>query len=165
MKEIIKAHQKNIQNLIISMTGKKNAQDIEQEVYIKIWKNLSRYREQGNLRAWVRRITVNTCKDHLKSKQFSNELKTDLTEEHLEHSDKKLTPDKQLLLKERKNTIIKAVETLKPKLKEVVILYDMQEMSYEEISEKIKCPVGTVKSRLFNARKQLYKEFEERSIL
>ena len=48
-----------------------------------------------------------------------------------------------------------AVDALKPKFREVVIMYEMQDMNYEEIAEKLKCPVGTVRSRLFNARKEL----------
>lgn len=164
--EIMRDYKKNIQNLIMSITGNRNATDIEQEVYIKIWKNLNRYREQGNLWSWVKRITINTCKDHLKSKQYNNELKTDLDEGGFSGlKDQGITPDNLLLMEERRKLIISAIESLKPKFKEVVILYDMQEMSYEEVSEKIKCPVGTIKSRLFNARKQLQKELEERSIL
>ena len=48
-----------------------------------------------------------------------------------------------------------AIDALKPKFREVIVMYEMQDMSYEEISEKLKCPVGTVRSRLFNARKEL----------
>ena len=48
-----------------------------------------------------------------------------------------------------------AIDALKPKFKEVVIMYEMQDMSYEEISAKLKVPVGTIRSRLFNARKEL----------
>ena len=48
-----------------------------------------------------------------------------------------------------------AIDALKPKFREVIIMYEMQDMTYEEISEKLKCPVGTIRSRLFNARKEL----------
>ena len=164
--EIMRDYGSNIRNLIMSITGNRNATDIEQEVYIKIWRNLTRYREQGSLWAWVKRITVNTCKDHLKSKQFNNDLKTEPGEDIFAGlKDQGITPDDLLLMQERRKLIISAIESLKPKFKEVIILYDMQEMSYEEISQKIKCPVGTVKSRLFNARKELQKELEERSII
>jgi len=166
MPDIIRNYKKGIQNLIVSITGTRNALDIEQEVYIKIWKNLSLYKERGNLWAWVKRITVNTCKDHLKSKQYNNEQKTDFDDDALSGiTDRQSTPENLLILDERRKQIISAIETLKPKLKEVIIFYDLQEMSYEEIAKKIKSPVGTVKSRLFNARKQLQKEFEERRIL
>lgn len=166
MKNIIKTHRKSIQNLIVSIAGNRNAQDIQQEIYIKVWRNLSRYKEQGNLWSWIKTITVNTCKDHLKSKEFNKDLKTDFNEDNFIYiKDENPTPDNLLLFAERKKHIINAIECLKPRLKEVIILYDMHEMSYEEISNKIKCPIGTVKSRLFNARKQLQKELEERRIL
>ena len=57
--------------------------------------------------------------------------------------------------KQRQKQIMDAIDALKPKLREVIIMYEMQDMTYEEISEKIHCPVGTVRSRLFNARKEL----------
>ncbi|OGI02447.1 MAG: hypothetical protein A2Y25_01300 [Candidatus Melainabacteria bacterium GWF2_37_15] len=166
MNKIIETHKRSIQNIIMSMAGKNNVQDIEQEVYIKVWKNLNKYKEQGNLWGWIKTITVNTCKDHLKSKQFSTEMKTTFDEEtFLNIKDIKPTSESTLLLNERKKLILEAIETLKPKFKEVIIFYDIKEMSYEEIAGKIKCPTGTVKSRLFNARKQLQKELEERGIL
>ena len=50
---------------------------------------------------------------------------------------------------------MEAIDALKPKLREVIVMYEMQDMSYEDISEKLKVPIGTVRSRLFNARKEL----------
>lgn len=159
---IIKSYGQNIRNIITSIAGSRNFQDIQQEVYIKIWKNLPRYRNNGKLHGWVKKITVNTCKDHLKSKQFNQDKVTEYEEDNLiSLKDKKTTPDKLLLYNERQQKIIKAIESLKPKLKEVIILYDIEEMTYEEISAKVKCPAGTVKSRLFNARKQLQKELTD----
>lgn len=154
--EVIKSYGQNIRNIITSITGNRNFQDIQQEVYIKIWKNLPKYHNQGKLNSWVKKITVNTCKDHLKSKQFNQDRVTDYEEDSLiSIKDRKSTPDNVLLLNERQKRIINTIEKLKPKLKEVILLYDIEEMTYEEISQKLKCPTGTVKSRLFTARKQL----------
>ena len=61
----------------------------------------------------------------------------------------------ELIRKQRQKRIMNAIDSLKPKLREVIVMYEMQEMSYEEISSKLKCPVGTIRSRLFNARKEL----------
>ncbi|MBQ3640455.1 sigma-70 family RNA polymerase sigma factor [bacterium] len=63
--------------------------------------------------------------------------------------------ESSFIQKQRQKRILEAIGALKPKLKEVIVMYEMQEMSYEDIAEKIKCPVGTVRSRLFNARKEL----------
>ncbi|MCK7483752.1 MAG: sigma-70 family RNA polymerase sigma factor [Candidatus Moduliflexus flocculans] len=75
--------------------------------------------------------------------------------------DKKQTPEVNAVLSERHKLILNAINKLNPKLKEVVILYDIEDLTYEQISEKIKCPIGTVKSRLFNARKILKSELKE----
>lgn len=162
IENIIKSYGKNIQSLIRSFSPKKDSQDLEQEVYIKIWKNLSSYQDEGKIWSWLKRITVNTCKDHLRSKYYNQEIKTDYDDSNfLVLKDKKISPEKKMIMNERHKIIINAVESLKPKFKEVIILYDLKELSYEEISKKLKCPVGTVKSRLFNARKQLQVDLRE----
>lgn len=159
---IIKVYGQNIRNLIVSFTGKKNFQDVQQEVYIKIWKNLPKYNDSGKLPGWIKAVTVNTCKDHLKSKQFRQEANTNLDEDNIVRiKDKKAAPDSLVLQQERQKQIVRAIEKLKPKFKEVIFLYDIEELTYEEISRKLKCPAGTVKSRLFNARKQLQIELAD----
>ena len=159
---IIKSYGQNIRSLITSFTGNKNFQDIQQEVYVKIWKNLPRYKDHGNMQGWIKKITVNTCKDHLRSKQFNQEKVTALGEDNFTNiKDRRITPDNRALLNERQKRIIDAIENLKPKYKEVIIFYDIEEMTYEEIAGKLNCPVGTVKSRLFNARKQLQNELTD----
>ena len=57
--------------------------------------------------------------------------------------------------------ISRAINNLKPKFKEVVMLYEIENQSYEEISQKLKCPIGTVKSRLYNAKKELATALQE----
>jgi len=159
---IIKVYGNNIRNLIVSITGKKNFQDIQQEVYIKIWKNLPKYSDNGKIPGWIKAVTVNTCKDHFKSKQFKQETATSSDEDNIVRiKDRKATPDSLVLQNERQTQIVQAIENLKPKFKAVILLYDIEELTYEEISEKLKCPTGTVKSRLFNARKQLQVELTD----
>lgn len=162
IENIINSYGSGIKNLILSCTGVRYIQDIQQEVYIKIWKNLPKYNNDGKLGGWIRRITVNTCKDHLKSRYYNEDNKTNEENDSIiSISDKKLTPDNQILATERQKRIINAIEALKPKFREIIVLYDIEGLSYEEISGKLKCPVGTVKSRLFNARKQLQQELAD----
>ena len=68
---------------------------------------------------------------------------------------KKDSPEEEILKRERQKAITNAINKLKPKFKEVIMLYEIENKSYEEISQKIKCPIGTVKSRLYNAKKEL----------
>ena len=70
--EIINANKQNIKNIIKLITKQEN-EDIEQEVYIKLWKNAEKYEERGSLKSWVNTIAKNTSKDYLKSAVVKNE--------------------------------------------------------------------------------------------
>ena len=137
------------------MTGSSN-EDIEQEVYIRTWKNIDKYKEEGKFKSWINTITANLCRDYLRSSYFKHSQNTVTEEDDLiQIRDEKQDIESEFIAKQRQKRIIDAIDKLKPKFKEVIIMYEMHDMSYEEISEKIKCPVGTVRSRLFNARKEL----------
>ena len=155
MKSIIEQYRNNIRKIISSMTGSQN-EDIEQEVYIRTWKNIDKYKENGKFKSWVSTITANLCRDYMKSSYFRHSQNTVTEEDDLiQIRDEKESIEDTFIRKQRQKRIMDAINTLKPKFREVVIMYEMQDMSYEEISEKLKCPVGTVRSRLFNARKEL----------
>ena len=137
------------------MTGSHN-EDIEQEVYIRTWKNIDKYKENGKFKSWVSTITANLCRDYMKSSYFRHSQNSVTEEDDLiQIKDEKESIEDTFIRKQRQKRIMDAIDSLKPKFREVVIMYEMQDMSYEEISEKLKCPVGTVRSRLFNARKEL----------
>ena len=70
-------------------------------------------------------------------------------------------PEQQVINLERHQKIISAIEELKPKLKETIILCEIEGYSYEEAAKKLKCPVGTIKSRIFNAKKELAEKLED----
>ena len=155
MKFIIEQYKNNIRKIISNMTGSIN-EEIEQEVYIKTWKNLDKYKEQGKFKSWINTITANLCRDYMKSSVYKNSSKMVTEEEELiQIRDEKENIESEFIQKQRQKQIMDAIDSLKPKFKEVIIMYEMQEMSYEEISKKINCPVGTIRSRLFNARKEL----------
>lgn len=154
---IIESYNNKIQNVIRKFVKTENdIDDIKQEVYIKAWKNMSKYRGNSHIWSWINKITINTCKDHLRSSK--SHLLTDSEEIIQKLPDRKFSPEKSSILSERHKLILNSIDKLNPKLREVVILYDIEELTYEEISKKVKCPIGTVKSRLFNARKALKEE-------
>ena len=137
------------------MTGSQN-EDIEQEVYIRAYKHLNTYKENGKFKSWISTITANLCRDYLKS-SYVKHSRNNVTEEDelIQIRDEKTSIEDELIRKQRQKQIIKAIDALKPKFREVIIMYEMQDMDYEEIAQKLKCPIGTVRSRLFNARKEL----------
>ena len=151
MKSIIEENKKIIQSIIIRWTGKYN-EDLEQEVYIKTWKNIKNYKEQNKFTQWISTITKNICKDYLKSKTFRNTSSEILGDDALQNVKDKEPEICEYDSKLRQKIILRAVNSLPKKMKEVVILYEFEEKSYDEISKKLNIPKGTVKSRLNNAR-------------
>ena len=143
MKEIISAHKERIKAIIKKLTGSYN-DDIEQEVYIKTWKNLDNYREEGKFSQWISALTANVCRDYFKSRQYKMEARQ---EEILD-------------AKARQKVILKAVDSLPRKLRQIVVWYEFEELSYDEIARKTGLPAGTVKSCLFNARKILSEKLQ-----
>ena len=137
------------------MTGSYN-EDIEQEVYIRTYKHLDKYKESGKFKSWISTITANLCRDYMKSSYFKHSQNAVTDEDNIiQIKDERENIEDVLIRKQRQKQIIDAINSLKPKFREVIIMYEMKDMNYEENTKKINCPVGTVRSRLFNARKEL----------
>ena len=162
MKEFILKNRRNIKAIIRNITGQEN-EDLEQEVYIKVWRqtNVNNDQKITRLSQWVNKVTSNTCKDFLKSKQYKTQQMKIEDETAVNEIKDSKTPEKILNSKQRQKMILKAIERLPNKQKEVIILYEFEQKSYEEISKIVGVPVGTVKSRLFCAREILKDELSE----
>lgn len=153
--KLVRENKKNIQN-IIRLVTKEDNEDLEQEVYIRVLKNSDKYEEKGSFKSWVSTIAKNISKDYLKSASYKNNSNTTSEDEDwVQIADKKATPELRLIKNERQQTIINAVNSLKPKFKEVVLMCEIYGYSYEDCAKKLNCPLGTVKSRLYNAKKEL----------
>lgn len=160
-KEIIKTNQNNVKSIIRLIT-KENNEDLEQEVYIKVWKNSEKYQEKGSFKSWINTIAKNVSKDYLKSVQKRNQdALTGDDDVFNSIKDKKATPELRVINNDRQKIITTAIESLKPKFKEVIMLCEIYGYSYEETAFKLKCPLGTVKSRLYNAKKELAEKLKD----
>ena len=154
MQDVINQYKGKIRAIIKKMTGSYN-EDIEQEVYIKTWRGFSNYQNQGKLSQWIGMITANVCRDYFKSKQAKELQKSDNDEELLENIAFEINPETLLDAKTRQKIILKAVNSLPKKMREVVIFCEFEEYSIKQTALKLRISEGTVKSRLFNARKIL----------
>lgn len=153
--KLVRENKKNIQN-IIRLVTKEDNEDLEQEVYIRVLKNAENYKEKGSFKSWVTTIAKNISKDYLKSAAYkARENSVTEEDEFVQIADKKITPELRVIKNERQQTIIDAVNSLKPKFREVVLMCEIYGYSYEECAKKLNCPLGTIKSRLFNAKKEL----------
>ena len=97
LKNIVELYGKNIRKIICSMTGTYN-EDLEQEVYIKTYKNIDKYKETGNFKGWINTITANLCRDYLKSSYFKHTQDLSDNEQVFEN-----VRDKRLVKKYPKN--------------------------------------------------------------
>ena len=153
--KVIKTNKQNIKSIIRLITKEEN-EDIEQEVYLKIWKNSEKYNEKGSIKNWISSIAKNASLDYLKSsyyKVFQTSTSDDFVMESIK--DKKVTPEDKVVRLDRQKVIVNAINSLKPKFTEVIMLCEINGYSYEECAKKLNCPVGTVKSRIYNAKKEL----------
>ena len=119
------------------------------------WRNLDKYQEVVKFIQWIGLLTANVCRDYFKSKQFKQEALQVNNEEVLENLRVGGRQEEIVAAKARQNIILKAVDSLPAKLRQVVVWYEFEELSYEQIAKKTGVPVGTVKSLLFHARKIL----------
>lgn len=158
IEEFIKQNQIKIRRIIGQFTDVETSKDIEQDIYLKIWKNSAQDKPFG----YVKTIVVNTCKDFFKSKQFKqSQLNINDDTELLSVISATENPHQRTERIFRQKMITNAINNLPPKLKEVIILYDIEEIEQNIIAQKLNCPIGTVKSRLFNARKQLQADLKK----
>ncbi len=162
IKKIIETNRQYVKNLIKTITNTHNNEDIEQEVYIKLWKNRDKYEEKGTLKSWVKTITLNATKDFLKSKQNKQSSITVNDEDILKniHDTTSYTENKIINIETRK-AVINAIENLNKNHKEVIIMYEFYNLSYEDIAKKLNCPLGTIKSRIYTAKKILAQNLKD----
>ena len=163
--ELILQLEKIVYNVAFRMMNhSEDARDLSQEVFLKAYKNLEKFDERSSFSTWLYRITTNTCIDEMRKRKGKQSYSLEAELENEEGSmqrqvvSEEETPEERLLREEGKSEILQALDTLSEEHKAAVILRDIRGMSYEEISEIIELPMGTVKSRISRARNQLKAE-------
>lgn len=160
---LIKDYQVYAYNIAYRMMGnEEDAKDAAQEALIKVYKSIHKFKETSSFSTWLYRIVMNTCKDELKKRKekvlsLDKEMETDDGTMSREIGDESLNPSKIVERNEVSHVVQEAINTLPDANKMVIVLRDIQGLSYEEISQVIKEPVGTVKSRISRGRNQLKK--------
>jgi RNA polymerase sigma-70 factor (ECF subfamily) len=134
--------------------------DALQESFIKIYKNLKSFKGDSRFDTWVHRITVNTCKDMLRKNEkykLNDSLYPggDEGEYMREFPDADPGPEDTVMMSELASELLQCVDMLPPDHRDVIILRDIRNLSYEEISEILDTSLGTVKSRINRARGNL----------
>ena len=139
---------------------KHKAEDIFQDVFIKVLKKYDTFEGRSNEKTWIMKITVNACKDYFKSFWVKRVLLNSDREENSEIHSKQYSAenlDDSVIKAMESKELLNAVMNLPIKYKETIILYYYEQFTTREISEMIKLPEGTVRTRLSRARELLKK--------
>ena len=147
---LVKRHKEKVRNIIyITMNNSALVDDIAQEVFITVYKNLKHFRFESQFTTWLYRITVNRCKDYLRRMNVRKIFSP--IDEGYEVSEYSTPVENNDISK----IVMDAIAKLPVKLRMPLILKDIEGFSYQEISESLKCEMGTVKSRIFRGREKL----------
>ncbi len=157
--KLVDAYQNRVFGFVRRMVqSSEEAADVTQEVFIKAFQNIARFDGRCSIRTWLFRIAYHLCVDRSRKNDRSpNEVAlVDPTEgDEIDVADTRWQPEQMVIDAELMTVVEDGIASMSEKLRSVLILHDKEDMSYEEISQMLDVPIGTVKSRLFLARAHL----------
>jgi RNA polymerase sigma-70 factor, ECF subfamily len=166
--ELVKRYQRPISAYVYRMVGDYEAAlDLTQEIFIKVYGSLDRYRPEFKFSTWIYKIAHNSAVDHLRrnaTREQSLISGTDGDHFELPLESARPTPEQESERKERRIEIEAVIRTLPENYRELIVLRHSQDLTYEEIVEVTGLPLGTVKNRLFRAREMMRQQFLQKGI-
>ena len=171
-KLLVERYQRKVYSVALGMVkDKEEARDVAQEAFVKVYKYLDHFKGDASFYTWLYRITVNICIDVLRKKgskgdehvEFDESVKLDTAEASIGALGTRLgtNPQKSALRKELAERITAAIQEIPESHREILLLREVEGMSYEDLSRTLKIPKGTVMSRLFHARLKMQKILRE----
>lgn len=153
--ELIALYGRRIFNLAFQFTGDvAEAEDLTQDIFLRLHQNLRAYRGDVPLVGWTLRLSRNHCIDHYRHARSQNRLSR-VPEEILDHLPSASDPQAEATRREQLALVYRALAELPEELAEIVVLRDLQDLSYNDVAQALDLPLGTVKSRLNRARQEL----------
>jgi RNA polymerase sigma-70 factor, ECF subfamily len=157
---LVRRYQRQVANLIyVTMGSRDDVDDIAQEVFIRVYRSLPRFKFDASFFSWIYRITMNLCIDEIRKRKIRKVLSLDfLTEDALEKSRKSKdhnSPSDSMLADERRQMVQAALQELRPEHRDILVLREYKDLGYTEIAETLGISLEAVKSRIFRARSEL----------
>ncbi|BCG61153.1 RNA polymerase sigma factor SigW [Paenibacillus sp. URB8-2] len=166
--ELVELYKDKIYHLGYRMLNNRHeAEDIVQETFLRVYRNLERYDDNQKFSTWIYRIATNLSIDRLRKRRPTYSLDAELGDQEgtdgysLIPSDN-VTPESELLLSETQRTIYEAIDELPVKYRSVMILRYLQDLSLQEIGDVLDMPVTTIKTRVHRGREFLRKKLGPR---
>jgi len=163
---LVRKHQHKVAALIGRYVADWNAvEDIAQETFVRVWRAIGNFRGDAQFSTWLHRIAVNTAKNYLtaRSRRPPGE-DIDIADAELFDSGAALrdvdTPEHEMMRQELEQTLMRAVQALPEDLRLAISQREVDGLSYEAIAERMGCPIGTVRSRIFRAREAIDREMK-----
>jgi RNA polymerase sigma-70 factor, ECF subfamily len=168
--ELVHRYQRPIAAYVYRMTGDyESSLDLTQDVFIKVYNSLARYRSEYKFSTWIYRIAHNVAIDFLRRNSVGRAQSFSIETGEGEEFERQLiasapTPEQESEREERRTEIESVVMLLPPPYRELIVLRHVLDMNYDEIAEVTNLPLGTVKNRIFRAREAMREMFIERGI-
>ena len=161
---LVSAYEGKIYNLALRYLGnREDAMGASQEVFLRVFRFLPGFQEESGFSTWIYRIGVNVCKDMLAKRAKRGELSLELPDEEEDYrtaevADSRYDPEAIVEQADLRESLAEAIGQLPQQQREMIVLRDIQGLSYEEIGQVLSLEAGTVKSRLSRARENLRKK-------
>lgn len=168
---LIKKYRSSVYNLVYRMIeNRQEAEDIVQETFIKAFNALKTFNEEFAFSTWLFKIATNNCIDTLRKRKLQTysldtPVQTKDGEVSRDFADERYSPEQSTISSESTSIILDSVESLPKKYQLVINMRHKEDRSYEEISELLEIPIGTVKARIFRAREILKRKLKERGYI
>lgn len=159
--QFVTEYEKNVYNIALRMTGNsEDAADMTQEAFIKAFNSLQSFRGDSKFSVWLYRIATNVCLDFLRSRNRKPTVSLSVEDNEgddveLDIADESQSPEVLLERGITRDSVRRGLDSLTPEYRQILLLREIQGLSYEEIAQSLNLEVGTVKSRIFRARKKL----------
>jgi len=166
--QLIQQYEKRIYNYCFRMTNnQEDAEDLTQEIFIKVYKSLHSFKGNSQFSTWIYRIAYNTCVDKYRKQKIKmiSLTSNDEDEKDIDLPSNEPLPEDQIVNKEQYQLLCECISMLKPEYKTAIILRDIQNYTYEEIASILNIPLGTVKSHISRGRAALRDALAARGML
>ncbi|MEX0995207.1 MAG: sigma-70 family RNA polymerase sigma factor [Balneolaceae bacterium] len=166
--KLMEKYQRALYYHIVKMVKEKEqVEDLVQEAFMKAFDNLSSYNTRYAFSTWLYRIATNHTIDYLRKKKLNTlsiyePVNTGDGDMEIQIPDDSYETDRGIIRKQRQKMIRNAIHNLPEKYRQVIEMRHMEEKSYQEISDLLDLPLGTVKAHIFRAREMLYKELKDK---
>ena len=160
--QIVRQYWRKVFNVAYKFVGKHDeAEDLTQDIFLKLYRSLDTFDRRANFQTWLISVSRNLCIDHYRSVRKEREtINRDVDASTLTPVSRDRSAYAQLELRDRVQLLRAALDMLPPTLRTAVLMRDIQELTYQEIADRLNVPEGTVKSRINRGRTELARQIQ-----